>query len=153
MKITFNNVFNKTFDKQPLKQYNNLKPLQADTLQIGFGGKKLDSGFNAEEAMKKLKTSKYLANSPVSYMLPLLENYLVNSQDENEFYSTFVKETQRAQFIFTHFPQKEIENNRKMFMKELVFAENIYQAVVKNKNTGNMKAAIQQNITDYLQKT
>ena len=150
MKIgIINSVYNKSFDKQPLKQYNYLKPLKADSLELSFGAKKMSENF--QDDLEKMKSSKKLKNSPVSYLIPLLSSFYNDELDNKKLFDEITKQTRDAQFYFFHMPKKDIEDNQKLFLKEFTFANTVYKAIDLNKtnSVASLKESLKNIISDY----
>ena len=83
-----------------------------------------------KQAVANLKTSEYLVNSPVAYMIELLEQYANHEFSPTQLASTFKKQTLEAQFYFSHMPSELIDENRRLFKLEFEFADKLYHAIM-----------------------
>lgn len=147
---------NTQFDKKILHSYNGygcMKRLNRDCFQASFGKQRLIN-FNPkeQEQFKKLKSSKNLTLSPVSYVIDILNDYFDKKISDSDFSQRMIRETKEAQFIFSQMPPSEIHSNKVLFEKEFKFADEIGRSALAGKKGDDLKISINNAIYKYNQK-
>ena len=156
MFITSVRNLNTTFDKKIMRSYNgygSIKQLNTDCFQTSFGKRKLIN-FNPreQEQFEKLKSSKNLTLSPVSYIIDILNDYFDKKISDSDFSKRMIRETKEAQFVFSQMPPSEISSNKILFEKEFKFADEIGRAALAEKKGDELKISINNAIHKYNQK-
>ena len=139
------------FDKSVMYQYNDfsvkLNDLSSDIFQTSLGRKKMEPDFDTKKEMEKLKQSKNLKMSPVSYIVPILDDYFSDKLSDDEFTQRIQTETRTAQFVFSKMPQNELLANQKIFAREFNLADKILITIYDGDN--NIKPSIQSFVKGY----
>ena len=77
------------------------------------------------ELISRLKSSKTLECSPVAYVVDLLDAYFQGKLTAEKLCAEHHFETKRAQFVFFHMSERDIEDNKRVFKKEFAFADSL----------------------------
>lgn len=82
------------------------------------------------ELISGLRGSKALECSPVAYVVDLLESYFQGNCTAQELCAEYNFATKRAQFVFSHMFKQDIEDNRRVFRKEFLFADGLTEILL-----------------------
>lgn len=150
--IQYNTYFTSRFDKKGKKQYNepvlhnNFRESRRQKQYIpakraelpGYfafkvGVMKMYADFDTERELLKFNKSEKLNSSPVAFLVPLVSSFLKDEIQLDVFKKRLAEETQNARFSFSYMPAEEIKNNQRIYVKELILADSLYNTVVSEK--------------------
>lgn len=112
----------------------------------------MDSEKNLNQEIKKLKASEKMDASPVSFLVPLLGDFLSSQISSSEFSEKVFVETKKAQFMFFHMSQKDIADNKRIFVEEFKFADDLNKFLAEEFNDEGLRKNVIQLVTDYNRK-
>ena len=137
------------FDKANSKPYN--KTVQQDVFVSSFGKKKMTGKSEKNSGLEKLKQSEKMKNSPVSYVVDLLDAVLTDKITKQEFARDMKDQTKEAQFIFFHMPETQIKENQEVFSKEFILADEVYRVskTARQDDIADVKKGLEDCIKKY----
>lgn len=141
------------FDKKMAKQYNYIscnKQLSFDYFQPSFKKEKImDINKIREIQFLKLKESKKINQSPISYVISILDDYFNKKISSTEFSERMKEETRNKQFLFSLMDPNEIKSNQQLFNKEFKFADEIFKIASTKKDDVQLRADLNNAIFNY----
>ena len=112
----------------------------------------MDNEKNLNQEIKKLKASEKMDASPVSFLVPLLDDFLNSKISSREFSEKVFVETKKAQFVFSHMSSKDIADNKRIFVEEFKFADDLNKILAEEFNDEGLRKNVIQLVTDYNRK-
>lgn len=109
----------------------------------------MDNEKNLNQEIKKLKASEKMDASPVSFLVPLLDDFLNSKISSREFSEKVFVETKKAQFVFSHMSSKDIADNKRIFVEEFKFANGLNKFLSEDFEEEKLRKNVLQLITDY----